>query len=186
MTERADARTVRTILTTFLEDEHIKSKLRLIRKRNRNDWEKWLQVELEYFISKLPNVHVEREIKAIPDNRKLPNRKLMSVDLIFSKIRNIEKSYIFLEFKCTRNVGALIKGFNADITRINSIKSCNYDRQSFWCVGFHLNCSALSKKRIKDHVAQYPNSSYSIIKLCDCSQQESCNCVNEQIGFAII
>ncbi|HFN3498362.1 TPA: hypothetical protein ACHFM6_000231 [Enterobacter hormaechei] len=186
MTERADSITVRSIITKFLEDEYIKSRLRLIKLRERNDWEKWLQVELEYFISQSPGVHVEREVKAIPDNRMLPNRSTMSVDLIFSKSKQTEKSYIFLEFKCTKNVQALINGFNLDIDKINSIKSCKYDFRSFWCVGFHLNCSKLSINRIKNHVAKYPNSYHDVIKLCDCVEDIECDCDDMKIGFAII
>ena len=186
MTEKADAITVRSILIKFLEEEHIKSRLRLIRSRDRNDWEKWLQVELEYFISQTSGVNVEREVKAIPDNRMLPNRNLMSVDLIFSKSKKSEKSYIFLELKCTRNVKALINGFDLDITKINSIKSCDYDFRSFWCVGFHLNCSELSIKRMKEHVSRYPNSFHEVIRLCDCSDEKQCNCIEQRIGVAII
>ena len=186
MTEKADSITVRSILKKFLEDENIRSRLRLIKSRNRNDWEKWLQVELEYFISQSPNVHVEREVKAKPDNRMLLNRNSMSVDLIFSKSKKTEKPYIFLELKCTREVQALINGFNLDMSKINSIKSCMYDLRSYWCVGFHLNCSNLSINRIKVHVAKYPYGYHEVVKLCNCEDDSQCNCNNNEIGLAII
>ncbi len=62
MTDRADSNTVKTIMDQFLKDEGVRARLRMILKRERNDWEKWLQVELEYFMSQMPGIHVEREI----------------------------------------------------------------------------------------------------------------------------
>ncbi|QIM42033.1 hypothetical protein [Leclercia adecarboxylata] len=186
MTEKADAITVRTIMEQFVKDEGVKARLQMIRDRNTNDWEKWLQVELQYFISKLPKVHVEREIRATPDKRMLRNRKSMSVDLVLSKSRKVEKSYIFIELKCTRDVQPLINGFNQDIEKINSIRLCNYNLQSAWYVGFHLNCSKLSIEKIKNHLSYYPHSYHDVIRLCKCIDDDECQCKNKSIGLAIL
>lgn len=60
------------------------------------------------------------------------------------------------------------------------------DLRSYWCVGFHLNCSNLSINRIKDHVAKYPYGYHEVMKLCHCQDDSQCNCNNNEIGLAII
>lgn len=59
----------------------MKVRLKMIRERDRNDWEKWLQVELEYFITQTEGIQVDREIEAFPDNRMLRERYNMFIDL---------------------------------------------------------------------------------------------------------
>ncbi len=39
MTDRADSNTVKTIMDQFLKDEGVRARLRMILKRERNDWE---------------------------------------------------------------------------------------------------------------------------------------------------
>lgn len=186
MTIKADAITVRTIMDQFIKDEGVKARLRMIRERNRNDWEKWLQIELEYFISQTEGISVDREVEAFPDNRKLRERYNMFIDLAIRKKRTRLNSYIFLELKCTRNVQALINGFEADIQKINAIKKCSYDARSFWCVGFHLNCSPRSVAKMKAYAVDEWDGYHEVIKLCDCSVEVECGCTDSKVGFAVI
>jgi hypothetical protein len=186
MTIKADAITVRSIMESFVKDANVKARLRLICERDRNDWEKWLQVELEYFISQTEGLSVEREVEAFPDNRLLRNRYNMFIDLAIRKKRTRLNAFIFLELKCSRNVQALINGFEADIKKIDSIKKCIYDRRSFWGVGFHLNCSPRSTKKIKNYTEQYEYGFHDIIKLCECAEEVDCDCMANTLGFAII
>ena len=186
MSYKADAITVRTIMDQFIKDEGVKARLKMIRERDRNDWEKWLQVELEYFITQTEGIQVDREIEAFPDNRMLRERYNMFIDLAIRKKRTRLNSYIFLELKCSRNVQALINGFDKDIQKINAIKKCIYDTRSFWCVGFHLNCSPRSVTKIKSYIDDCEYGYHEVIKLCDCSEDIDCGCVDRKIGFAVI
>lgn len=186
MTYKADAITVRTIMDQFLKDEGVKARLKMIRERNRNDWEKWLQVELEYFITQTEGIQVEREIEAIPDNRMLREKYNMFIDLAIRKKRTRLNSFIFLELKCSRDIQPLINGFEKDIQKINAIKRCVYDTRSFWCVGFHLNCSPRSVAKIKSYIDGYEYGYHEVIKLCDCGDDVECDCEDSNIGFAVI
>lgn len=96
MSDKADAITVRSIMDQFIKSESVKSRLKMIRERDRNDWEKWLQVELEYFISQTDGIYVDREIEAFPDNRKLRERYNMYIDLAIRKKRTRLNVIFFL------------------------------------------------------------------------------------------
>lgn len=186
MPEKTDAITVRSIMESFIKDEGVKARLRYIRENDKNDWEKWLQVELEYFIFQTDGIYVEREVEAFPDNRILRDRYNMYIDLAIRKKRTRLNSYIYIELKCTRNVQALINGFEKDMKKIDAIKACVLDRRSFWCIGFHLNCTPRSVTKIKNYVSDYKFGFHDIIKLCDCADNNECNCTDSTIGFAII
>lgn len=186
MTDRADSVTVKTIMDEFLKDEGVRSRLRMILKRNRNDWEKWLQVELEYFISQTPGTQVEREVLAFPDNRKLREQYSMFIDLAFRRKRTRTNSYIFLELKCSRNPQTLINGFEKDVKKLLALKKCLLGTRSFWCVGFHLNCTPNSVDKIEKFVKKWHYGFSKVIKLCDCGDEIECLCKDNKIGFAVI
>jgi hypothetical protein len=185
MTIKADAITVKTIMEQFIKDDVVKKKLRMICSSKRNDWEKWLQLELEYFMTTIEGINIEREIQAFPDNRKLKNKNNMFIDLAFRKKRTRQNAYIFLELKCKNNVQALINGFERDIKKINALKSCMLDQRSFWCVGFHKNCTDKSISKINEYVNDWEGF-HSVIKLCECPEGYECDCVNNKLGFAIL
>ncbi|WP_409076065.1 hypothetical protein ACF2G4_20245 (plasmid) [Pantoea sp. C3] len=186
MTLKADAITVRGIMDQFVKDETVKKKLRFICEKERNDWEKWLQLELEYFMCNLDGIEVDREIEAFPDNRMLKDRYKMYIDLAFRKKRTRQNSFIFLELKCTNSVPYLIRGFERDITKINALKACIYEQRSFWCVGFHRNCTERSVSQINDYVKKWDYGYHEVIKLCDCSDDVDCGCEDNKLGFAVI
>lgn len=186
MTLKADAVTVRVIMDQFIKNETIKAKLRYICMNKINDWEKWLQFEIQHYMSNIEGISVSREIVAFPDNRKLKNRYNMFIDVAFRKKRTKHNAYIFLELKCTKNVQSLINGFERDIKKINAIKSCILDQRSFWCVGFHLNCTDRSIDKIKNYVNEWDHGYHEVLKLCDCPEDLVCSCENNKIGFAVI
>lgn len=186
MTYKADAITVRSIMDQFIKNDMIKEKLRYICTKERNDWEKWLQLELEFFMSNLPGIIVDREIHAFPDNRKLKDQYNMFIDLAFRKEKTRQNSYIFLELKCTNNVQPLINGFIRDANKVYAIKKCMYDTRSFWCVGFHKNCTDRSIKKMNDFVSRHEYGYHEVIKLCDCPEDYDCECEDNKIGFAVI
>jgi len=186
MTLKADAITVRGIMDQFIKNKLIKEKLRYICKNQINDWEKWLQFELQHYMSNLDGIMVNREIEAFPDNRKLKDRYNMFIDVAFRKKRTRQNAYIFLELKCTKDVQPLINGFEKDIIKINAIKSCILDQRSFWCVGFHLNCNTQSVNKIKNYVDGWDYGYHEVLKLCDCHVDFNCDCQDNKIGFAVI
>ncbi len=185
MSINADFKTVKTLMEDFLQDEVIKRKLRVICGSRLNDWEKWLQLELSFYISSLDNFIVDREVKAIPDNRKMKDRLNMFVDLAIRKKRTKVNSFIFLELKCSTHPQALINGFTRDIDKISAIKRCNYDTRSFWCVGFHKNCTEKSVRKMIDFVNEY-DGYHEVIKICHCPADVICECQDNKIGFAIL
>jgi len=62
ITIKADAITVRAIMESFVKDANVKVRLRSICERDRNDWEKWLPIELIYFISQTESLSIKREV----------------------------------------------------------------------------------------------------------------------------
>jgi hypothetical protein len=186
MTDKADSNTVKTIMDEFLKDEGVRARLRMILTRKRNDWEKWLQVELEYFITQLPNIFVEREIPAFPDRRVLRDKYKMFIDLAFRKKRTRVNSYIFLELKCSRSPQTLINGFNKDVKKINALRKCLLEQRSFWCVGFHLNCEPHNMKKMNKFVNDWYYGYSKVVKLCNCGDEIECPCTDNKIGFAVI
>ena len=48
-------------MESFVKDANVKARLRSICERDRNDWEKWLPVELVYFISQTESLSIKRE-----------------------------------------------------------------------------------------------------------------------------
>jgi hypothetical protein len=62
-----------------------------------------------------------------------------------------------------------------------------YITMMFWCVGFHLNCSPRSVTKIKSYIDECVYwLSLEVIKLCDCSEDVDCGCVDRKSGFAVI
>jgi len=180
-----DLKTIKELMGAFLQNDVIRKKLRIICSSKRNDWEKWLQLELEFFITSLDGFTVDREVQAIPDNRKMKSRLNMFVDFAIRKKRTKLNSFIFLELKCSTNPQALINGFNRDINKINAIKQCVYDTRSFWCVGFHKNCTKKSVEKMLNYVDGW-HGYHEVIRICDCPEESDCGCEDNKIGFAIL
>lgn len=185
MSLNKDFKTVKLLMEDFLQNDLIRKKLHSICRSRRNDWEKWLQLELEFFISSLDGFNVDREVEAIPDNRKMKNRLNMFVDFAIRKKHTKLNSFIFLELKCSTNPQTLINGFNRDIDKINAIKRCIYETRSFWCVGFHKNCTDKSVAKMNEYVERWEGY-HEVIKLCNCADEINCGCEDNKIGFAIL
>lgn len=66
----------RTIMDQYIKDEGVKARLKMIRERDSNVWEKYLQAEVEYYITKNGGILVERVIEAFPVNRMLHEKAL--------------------------------------------------------------------------------------------------------------
>jgi len=185
MTLKADSNLVKEIMEQFLKDRIIRKKIRYICTNQIYDWEKWLQFELQHFISNLDGVLVSREIEAFPDGRMLRDRYNMFIDIAFKEEKPGNDAYVFLELKCAKDAQSLINGFKKDFAKITSIKHCLLDYKSFWCVGFHLNCNGFNIKKIEGYVKDWDYGYNEVLKLCDCTTNK-CDCVDNKIGFALI
>ncbi|KFC88525.1 hypothetical protein [Hafnia alvei] len=84
--ETADFITVKALVDLFIKQEHIINRLDMIKNQSINDWEKWLQLELEFFMRQHESIaNVEREVPYLCDRRSAPDRFTMFVDLKFRK-----------------------------------------------------------------------------------------------------
>lgn len=78
--------TVKALVDLFIKQEHIINRLDMIKNQSINDWEKWLQLELEFFMRQHESIaNVEREVPYLCDRRSAPDRFTMFVDLKFRK-----------------------------------------------------------------------------------------------------
>ncbi|AWV43682.1 hypothetical protein CD201_03295 [Hafnia alvei] len=154
--ETADFITVKALVDLFIKQEHIINRLDMIKNQSINDWEKWLQLELEFFMRQHESIaNVEREVPYLCDRRSAPDRFTMFVDLKFRKKRARLDSYIFLELKCSRSPTALINNMEKDIKKLSCMRASGDDGRSFWCVGFYTNTSERSATTIKKRLGDY-------------------------------
>ncbi|NQE77087.1 hypothetical protein [Pantoea ananatis] len=191
MTLNADFGLVKNSIDAFLASKNIKEKLAHILEKGTNDWEKWIQIELEYFLEKELGYMAKREHRAINDRRSTPERESMFVDLIFRKRMTRKDRFIYLELKCSKRATDLLSGMSKDVTKVDSIKqsyymNTSYKRRSFWCVGFYqyfsdLTINRAGEKLLKEHAPYY----HTTIHACKCrgiKHKDEC----KKLGLIII
>lgn len=164
--EKADFNTVKALVDLFIKQDHIINRLDMIKNQSINDWEKWLQLELEFFMRQHESIaNVEREALYLCDRRSTQDRFTMFVDLKFRKKRARLDSYIFLELKCSRSPTALINSMEKDIEKVSCMRASGDDGRSFWCVGFYTNTGERSAITIKNRLNDYYYKYYENIPL---------------------
>ncbi len=161
--ERADFNTVKALIHMFLEQEHIKNRLDMICNNKISDWEKWLQLELEFYMSHHDSIkEIEREVRYPCDRRKNKTNINMFIDLKFRKKRCKKNSYIFIELKCAKNACSLLSKMESDVSKVLSIRQSADVSRSFWCIGFYTESSKTDKNkaqsRLNKYVYQYHDS----------------------------
>lgn len=189
-----DFNTVKESLDAFLADKNTKSKLSHILDKGTNDWEKWFQIEFEYYLEHILKYKAKREVRATADQRHQTGRQHMFIDLIFRKKRTRLDKFIYLEFKLGKKPTALINKMWDDLLKNDQIVSSHYQksglkRRSVWSIGFYRDFSPLSLKRASDALVQHYSPYYSIhhapAYICACrgkNHKEEC----EKIGVVII
>jgi len=190
MSENEDFKLVKNLLTEFIKKKEIKARFAHIIANDYNDWEKWFQIEFEYFLLNEKDFRTRRELKAKSDKRSKLNRLYMFVDLIFRKPNTARDQYIYLEFKRAIKATTLIKGMLDDITKVNSIVKSHYieteiKQRSFWCIGFYHSFQPLTVSRAEEEIQQYSRYFHENVYLCSCrsaSHHEEC----PKIGVVII
>ncbi|MEG3135653.1 hypothetical protein SC206_19020 [Rouxiella sp. T17] len=185
-----DFRTIKSIMKLFLDQPEIINKLRYINSKKIGDWEKWLQLELEYFIQELDGIEVERELHSSLDKRmdKLKNNAF--VDLIFRKNKTIRNSYFFVELKCKPNPMSLLDAMEEDWEKVRKIKSNakNYNMRTCWFIGFYQDTTRYNAAEIKSHSKLWFKRHNEIINLCQCELKEGVDllCEHSKIGMLIL
>ncbi|MCS3429538.1 hypothetical protein [Klebsiella sp. BIGb0407] len=190
MSESKDFKLVKELLLEFIKKKEVKSRLSHVVANEYNDWEKWFQIEFEYFLLNEKYFHTRRELKANSDKRSKLNRFYMFVDLIFRKPNTAKDQYIYLEFKRAVKATTLVKEMLNDITKVNSIVQSHYveteiKQRSFWCVGFYHSFHTLTVDRAKKEISQYSKIFHEPVYLCSCrgaSHYDECL----KIGVVII
>lgn len=190
MSESGDFKVVKELLLDFMKKKEVKAKFAHVVANEYNDWEKWFQIEFEYFLKYEKDFHTRRELKAKSDQRSKLNRFYMFVDLIFRKPNTTQGQYIYLEFKRAIKATTLVKGMLNDITKVNSIVKSHYveteiKQRSFWCIGFYHSFHPLTVSRAEEEINQYSKSFHQPVYLCSCrvkSHHEDCL----KIGVVII
>lgn len=190
MSELEDFKLVNNLLLEFIKKKEVKAKFAHVVDNEYNDWEKWFQIEFEYFLLNEKNFHTRRELKAKSDKRSKLNRFYMFVDLIFRKPNTAKDQYIYIEFKRAVKATTLVKGMLADITKVNSIVKSHYaetemKQRSFWCVGFYHSFHSLTVDRAKEEIKPYSKIFHEAVYLCSCrgaSHHDKCT----KIGLIII
>lgn len=187
----SDFKILNNAINSFLRDESIKNKLSHIIKRPNKDWEKWLQIELEYHLEKRCNCTTKREVSAKPDHRYRSGKLGMYIDLLIRKRLFEEDHYIYVELKCDVNAGILFGKMLVDQKKLESIKQSFLDKsntkmRSYWCIGFfqttdHGSTEAI-KIFLKEYYAHYKNKC-AIKSLCTCYSEKKCKCGS--IGYII-
>lgn len=190
----SDFETVKHSLKEFLRDKNTKAKLSHILDKKSNDWEKWFQIEFEFFLEHTLKYSAKREVKAKINQKHQTGRQYAFVDLIFRKKHTRVDRFIYLEFKLAKRATILINNMWEDLSKNRQIVSSHYTntglkRRSLWCIGFYRDFSPVSLNRAEDSLYKDYSKYYSIhhepIYICKCRGKRhfiSCN----KVGLVII
>ncbi|MEQ9995630.1 MULTISPECIES: hypothetical protein [Pectobacterium] len=174
---KQDLETIKESLYSFLYKKDIKNKLSHILAKGTNDWEKWLQIEFEYFLENDMGYIAKREIRALTDKRHNTGRSHLFVDLIFRKKGTRLDRFIYLELKLGMRSTELINKMWIDMLKNDEILNSQYKknsvkRRSFWSVGFYRDFGKTSIKRTNDALDGYKDDHYlthhDTIYVCRC------------------
>ncbi|PWW04972.1 hypothetical protein [Mangrovibacter plantisponsor] len=134
---KKDGTDIKNLISDFMSVSHIKSKLGFIKNKEISDWEKWLQLELQYYIDSTEKYEVEREVNALPDKRKLKGRSHIFIDIIFRKFGTAIGQFYFVELKTNPYMSSLYSLMCEDYNKLRGVLSCEYNQRSSWFVGFY-------------------------------------------------
>lgn len=154
------------MIDEFIATRDFASKLKFIRDENINDWEKWLQLELQHFLHHHAEVgEVYREVPYQCDKRMSRIKSNMYIDLLLRKKGAKRDSYIQVELKCNHDSGRLLSNMFADWDKVNTMKLSGDDGRSFWCVGFYT--TAMTDRKEKNLLSKLDGYPYALGQLPD-------------------
>lgn len=186
-----DFKVLNNAIISFLKRESIRDKFQHILKRPNKDWEKWLQVELEYHLEKYCRCTAKREVPALPDHRYRTGKVGMYVDLIIRKKKFEDEHYMYVELKCDDTVDSLYNKMIADAKKLQSIKQSfleksNKKMRSYWCIGFFQTTNLTHTKEMRNYLNEVysTKTACKIVNICTCFvADDSCKC--DDIGYII-
>lgn len=189
---RTDFNLLNRSIKSFLELKNTRNKLNLVLSRKTKDWEKWLQLELEYHFEYLCNCEAKREVRAVSDQRYLLGKYNIFVDLLIRKRTSRDDHFIYVELKCYDTALKLYYKMESDAAKLSSIKKSFINKseskmRSFWCIGFFLDTDSSSVRDVKGILKKYYTEYPTICKtinLCNC-YPPSPNCGCDKIGYII-
>ena len=173
------------LLNEFLSLKEIKKKLYFFVTNQINDWEKWFQIEFEFFLKSKKRYDVRREVTAYLNPKRFPERLLSKVDIVMSELTSTSKGYIFIEIKCTKRISNLKRGLRIDKEKVAAIEECNFDMRSFFGIGFHILCTPKDVHEMEKYVTETLKGSYALFKVCGCASNRNCQCKNNGIGVVL-
>ncbi|NNS06217.1 hypothetical protein [Erwinia sp. JH02] len=189
-----DFETVKDSLYKFFSDKNTKVKLAHILDKGTNDWEKWFQIEYEFFLENSLDYKAKRELRAIADRRHQTGRSHMFVDLIFRKKGSRLDRFIYLEFKLGKKPTTLVNNMKEDLFKNYEIVESHYKktglkRRSVWSIGFYRNFSTLTINRAEDELKYIRSKHFSVLHdtlyICKCrgkNHTDECH----KLGLVII
>ena len=181
-------------LSTFFADKNTKEKMSSFLRKDTNDWEKWLQIELEHHLESHHDYVVKREVLARADGRTKSGRIHMYVDLLIRKKMTRKDHYMYVELKVGNKPTAVLEQLIEDGYKLRTIVdshfgSTNQKMRSYWCIGFYQNFSPslvnkVDKVILEDYAPHQPVF-HGEVNLCKCrckNHHDDC----KKIGMIII
>ncbi|MEX2941381.1 hypothetical protein [Serratia fonticola] len=152
---RYDLKFIQSLVDDFLCDQVIRNRLTMIKGHDVNDWEKWLQVELEYYLRTTNKVkNIKREVPYIVDRRRSKLRNKIYLDFTFNK--RINSTEVFMvELKRERKASTLLRNMWDDVVKIYTMRGSCDNCRTFWCIGFYSDVGVKSNLLIEKKLNEY-------------------------------
>ncbi len=177
MAVNGDIKVLEGALTEFFAHKNTKEKLSHILDKEANDWEKWLQIEFEFFLEHHLDFSAKRELRAITDKRHQSGRQHVIVDLIFRKKRTRLDKFIYVEFKLAKRATELVDCIATDLIKNYEVVNSHFakakqKRRSIWGVGFYRDFSPLTVNRADERLNGLKEDGFSFrhdpVYICKC------------------
>ena len=127
---------VREAIETIFEKSENLEKLCWLAEQEHIGWEKWLQVELAFELSKHADVELEGSYR-LDDLVPLPKQKVnfsnSFLDIVFRKKNDLKEKLNAVEIKMRRNAQGL-KGVLMDLAKISAFEKAGWPFRSVTCV----------------------------------------------------
>ncbi|MDP9500149.1 hypothetical protein ACNO7L_10840 [Bisgaard Taxon 45] len=150
--EQKDFEFLRSIFEKFFNQKSTQKKLNLFDELDVSDWEKWLQIELMFFLNELDEVaEVKREERCFLDKRKEKDRDNCVIDFLVRQKK--AHSAIPIEVKRDKVAKTCISKMINDIKKYEKIKPSNLPtNRLLWCIGVH---NQVTEEYINDLVSEF-------------------------------
>ena len=147
------------LLKEFFNKNHVKQILKHVDSCSIKGWEKWLQIEISYFLSNHKSIAEWNNEEAFDvDNRKDKERSIARVDFVVRKKGTAKNRFMVWELKCKYKPTTCIRHMVEDMNKVEATKTKDFMR-SYWLIGVH---SAInSNKNIYQLIDSY-NSKYTL------------------------